>query len=268
MKKIITVIVIIMAASYLFWANSSIVITDITVKSDHLPSSFNGFKIVHISDLHNTEFGDDNRNLLSLIRKAGPDIIAVTGDIIDSRRTDADIAEDFIEDALMIAPVYYSTGNHESRIKQYEKMEREFVENGAYILRNDRSYIEKNGEKILIMGIDDPDFNNKPVSEALDILKEENTFTILLSHRPELFDIYTEKGIDLTLSGHAHGGQFRLPFIGGLYAPHQGFMPKYTSGLYTEGSSNMIVSRGLGNSLFPLRLFNRPEIVVITLENK
>jgi len=120
MKKIILIIIIfIIIAVYFLWGNLSIATTKITVRSSSLPSSFDGFKIVHISDLHNDEFGDDNQRLLSLIRNTKPDIIALTGDIIDSRRTDTEVAEEFIEDALKIAPVYYSTGNHESRLKNF-----------------------------------------------------------------------------------------------------------------------------------------------------
>ncbi|MBE6007792.1 MAG: metallophosphoesterase [Lachnospiraceae bacterium] len=262
------IIIFIIIAVYFLWGNLSIATTKITVRSSSLPSSFDGFKIVHISDLHNDEFGDDNQRLLSLIRNTKPDIIALTGDIIDSRRTDTEVAEEFIEDALKIAPVYYSTGNHESRLKNFPSTEREFIEDGAIVLRNEAKYINKGNHSILIAGIDDPDFKSTDTASAIKDIGKNDAFTVLLSHRPELFDIYCKEGIDLTLSGHAHGGQFRLPFIGGIYAPHQGLMPEYTEGLYTNGSSNMIVSRGLGKSLFPIRFNNRPEIVVITLETK
>lgn len=269
MKKLIFIItVIIIISVYFLWGNLSIKATEISVKNSSLPSSFDGFKIVHISDLHNDEFGDDNQRLLSLIRSTHPDIIAVTGDLIDSSRTDVDVAEEFIENALKIAPVYYSTGNHESRLKNFSSIENEFIEEGATVLRNDSVYIEKGTDRILIAGVDDPDFKTADTVSAIKSIKEEDVFTILLSHRPELFDIYCKEGIDLTLSGHAHGGQFRLPFIGGLYAPNQGILPQYTSGLYTNDSSEMIVSRGLGRSLFPLRFNNRPEIIVITLETE
>ena len=269
MKKIIIIIATtVIITVYFLWGNLSIATTEISVKSSSLPSSFDGFKIVHGSDLHNDEFGDDNQRLLSLIRSTQPNIIAITGDLIDSRRTDFDVAEDFVENALKIAPVYYSTGNHESRLKNFSSAEKEFIEEGAVVLRNKSVYIEKGNDSILIAGIDDPDFKSIDTSSAIKSIKEDGVFTILLSHRPEIFDIYCQEDIDLTLSGHAHGGQFRFPFIGGLYAPHQGFMPQYTSGLYTNGSSDMIVSRGLGKSIFPLRFNNRPEIVVITLKSK
>ncbi len=267
MKKIIFIVIVLcLFFAYTLYGNFSIATTEITVRSEALPSSFRGYKIVHISDLHNAEFGDDNRILLSLIRKADPDIIAVTGDIIDSRRTDIDTAEEFIEDALRIAPIYYSTGNHESRIKNFSRMEREFTKEGAVVLRNEAQYISKGTDKILIMGVDDPDFKGKDIKETIGSLKDESTFNLLLSHRPELFETYASEGIDLTLSGHAHGGQFNIPFVGGLYAPNQGTLPQYTSGLYTKDNSSLVVSRGLGNSLFPFRFNNRPEIVVITLE--
>ena len=267
MKKIILIVVILcLFSAYIVYGNFSITTTKITVKSEALPSSFKGYKIVHISDLHNSEFGDDSRMLLSLIRKANPDIIVITGDIVDSRRTDIDTAEDFIEDALKIAPVYYSTGNHESRIKNFSHMEKEFIEEGVVVLRNEAQYISKGNDNILIIGVDDPSFKGENIKETINSLKDENTFNLLLSHRPELFETYESEGIELTLSGHAHGGQFRIPFIGGLYAPNQGFFPEYTSGLHTSNNSNLVVSRGLGNSLFPFRFNNKPEILVITLE--
>ena len=124
------------------------------------------------------------------------------------------------------------------------------------------------------MGIDDPSFqedylfgdSESVVRQAIyDLQNESDGYTILLSHRPELFDLYVETEMDLVFSGHAHGGQFRLPFVGGLVAPNQGFFPKYDAGLFSEGSTNMIVSRGVGNSIIPIRFNNRPEIIVATL---
>ena len=104
------------------------------------------------------------------------------------------------------------------------------------------------------------------VSTKLNTLMEQETaYAILLSHRPELFETYAACGVDLVLSGHAHGGQFRLPFIGGLIAPNQGLFPKYDAGLFTDGNTNMIVSRGIGNSIIPIRFNNRPEIVLLEL---
>ncbi|NLW70337.1 MAG: metallophosphoesterase [Eubacteriaceae bacterium] len=258
------------------WANKSIESTHITYYSENFPFSEN-FRIAHISDLHNEYFGEDNRKLLDIIERNEPDIIAVTGDIVDSSRTDFDCAVKFIEKACRIAPVYYVTGNHEARLSDSEDLMRAFSEAGAVVLRNDKAEITINGEKIYILGIDDPNFFRYDwldgpdglIASQIDSLKTESEgFEILLSHRPELFEIYSQCGMDLTLSGHAHGGQIRLPFIGGLYAPNQGFFPQYDSGLYEKGDSAMVVSRGLGNSVLPLRINNRPQVIFIDLESK
>jgi predicted MPP superfamily phosphohydrolase len=128
-----------------------------------------------------------------------------------------------------------------------------------------------------MVGIDDPSMNEpfsehgtakEAISTSLEGIIEENPYKILLAHRPELFSLYSTFGIDLTLSGHVHGGQIRLPFIGGLSAPNQGFFPKYTSGTYESNHSVMVVNRGLGNSVIPQRLWNRPEVIALTLSSR
>ena len=148
---------------------------------------------------------------------------------------------------------------------------------GVNILENSYSSISKENSKINIIGINDPSFDalqlygytdQQIISKDLEKLtNNSDEYTILLSHRPELFDTYCSYNINLVFAGHAHGGQIRLPFIGGVIAPNQGFFPQYTSGLYQKGNTNMIVSRGLGNSAFPFRINNRPEIVVVKLSN-
>ena len=126
-----------------------------------------------------------------------------------------------------------------------------------------------NQEKITVAGIGGAYTNIDNLDDTLKKLIEgEDNYTILLAHRPDFFDEYVKSGSDLVLSGHAHGGQFRLPFVGGLYAPGQGFLPEYDSGIYTEGSTSMIVSRGIGNSAFPIRFNNRPEIILVELKCK
>ncbi len=256
--------------------NKNLKLHEIKVTSADLPQSFEGFKVAHISDLHNAEFGKDNKRLLGMLKRAEPDIIAITGDIVDCHRTDTDIAIDFATEASKIAPCYYVAGNHEARIPaDFEVLLSGLADAGVTVLRNETATITKGNDSITLIGIDDPDFTvmsysyNQSVIADM-VLKEitpenESEFTLLLSHRPELFETYKANNIDLTLSGHAHGGQFRLPFVGGLYAPHQWLFPEYDSGLYTEDGKNLIVSRGIGNSLFPIRLFNPPEVIVAEL---
>lgn len=256
---------------WLLWANSSPAATQVTVASGALPEAFEGFKIAHVSDLHNAVFGRKNEKLLSLIRAAEPDIIAITGDLIDSRHTDIDSALAFVEAAAEIAPVYYVTGNHESRV-DFDEIEPRLIAAGARVLRNEAEDIGRGGERIRLAGIDDPSFirtggtaEERAAAELEQLGDGGGTFTVLLAHRPELVEVYAEYGAGLVLSGHAHGGQVRLPLLGGLYAPGQGLLPEYDSGLYSLGETQMVVSRGLGNSVAPLRVNNRPELVIVTL---
>jgi len=274
---IIAVAAVLLAlAVWTVWGNTALELNTYKVSSDALSDAFNGYRIAHVSDLHNAEMGDGNEKLLAMLRAAEPDMIAITGDMIDSRNTDVEVALNFAEKAMQIAPCYYVTGNHEARVSEYDELKAGLEACGVIVLENEREQIEMSGEFITILGVDDPSFNTdylfgdsaSVVSNTLaEISTEDDVFTVLLSHRPELFDTYVACGMDLTLSGHAHGGQFRLPFVGGLVAPNQGFFPKYDSGIYTENGTNMIVSRGIGNSLLPFRFNNRPEVILIELRS-
>ena len=197
--------------------------------------------------------------------------------MIDSRQTDLDVALEFAWQAGKIARVYFVSGNHEARVPEYEDLKIGLVKAGVVILENQKVQITREGGSITLMGIDDPSFQKdylfgdaeSVARQAIeDLQNESDGYTILLSHRPELFDVYVDTGIDLVFSGHAHGGQFRLPFIGGLVAPNQGFFPKYEAGRFNEDNTTMIVSRGVGNSIIPLRINNPPEIVVVELRKQ
>lgn len=258
------VLFVISLAIFLHWNNTALQVTNYTISSERIPGSFDGFKIVQISDLHNTEFGKGNSRLLDKIREQAPDIIVITGDIVHA--SPMDIALSFAQQVTQIAPTYYVPGNHEHRM-DYASLFAGLQEAGVTLLLNQSTVIEKNGAQLCLLGIEDPKFYpDEAVEEKLLPLICEDAYHILLSHRPELFDTYVQCGADLVFTGHAHGGQFRLPFVGGLYAPSQGIFPKYDAGVFTEEKTNMVVSRGIGNSSFPFRLFNRPEIVVVTLK--
>ena len=257
--------------------NTNLEITEYYVSSSRIPDSFDGFEIAQISDLHNAEFGDANKDLLILLSQIEPDMIVLTGDLIDSRQTDIEIALDFAGKAAQIAPVYYVTGNHETRVPEYEKLKMGLTDLGVTVLENQKVQISKDGESISLMGIQDPSFHTDYLfgdaesvsTQAITSLQNESDgFTVLLSHRPELFDLYVDTGVDVVFSGHAHGGQFRLPAVGGLVAPNQGLFPKYDAGLFSEGCTTMIVSRGVGNSIIPFRINNPPEIVVAELKSE
>lgn len=253
-------------AAYIVWGNTSIEVTKITVTSSKLPSAFSGLRIAQISDLHNTHFGEGGRQLLQKLEQTDPDLIFLTGDIIDSYHTDVAAAVDIIRGAVQIAPTYYVTGNHESRIPEsYAQLKSAMLETGVTVLENELVTLERGGSILTILGVNDPKFT--PVEDSLAMLAPQaQGYSILLSHRPELISCYADAGINLVFCGHAHGGQFRLPFIGGLLAPHQGWFPAYDAGLYTVEDTHMIVSRGLGNSSFPFRLNNRPELILAQLK--
>lgn len=260
------------------WGNSALTVTKLRVTSEALPEAFDGFRIAQVSDLHNAKFGADNERLLKLLSEAEPDIIVFTGDSIDSSRTDISVVVALAREVVELAPTYFVTGNHEAiAINDFEKLNADLAEVGATVLRTESVQLERNGETIQLIGMDDLGFyaKTRPVSEAmkklagdLASLVEPDSFSLVLSHRPELAEFYESSGANLILTGHAHGGQFRLPFVGGVIAPGQGLFPEYDAGLYALGETQMVVSRGLGNSIVPLRINNRPEVVLIELSPK
>ncbi len=260
------------------WGNKALMLNTITISSNRIPTVFSGFRLAQVSDLHNAEFGEKNTELLKLLSESRPDIIVITGDLIDTQRTDVEVALNFVQESVKIAPTYYVTGNHEAASPQYDTLKAGLQAVGGVVLEDETVCLERDGETIVILGLVDPDFTLKGdlfdevpamVSTKLrNLIGDKDGYTVLLSHRPELFETYVACGVDLVLSGHAHGGQFRLPLIGGLVAPNQGLFPKYDAGLYTDGSTNMVVSRGIGNSIIPFRFNNRPEIVLVELNDR
>ncbi|MBE5960184.1 MAG: metallophosphoesterase [Lachnospiraceae bacterium] len=276
-RKTLLFVVIISIGLFAFcnWQNNSITTSEVVFINDSIPESFKGYKILQISDLHNKQFGIDQNKILAKIDKINPDIIVVTGDLIDSNNTNIDVAMELINGAINIAPIYYVSGNHEAWSNSYDDLKSDLENSGVIVLDNEKIEIFNNNDSIDIIGVADTSFlrsdwleygQNVETKDLLNTLTEgSNNFKILLSHRPELFDIYSNSNVDLIFSGHAHGGQFRLPFIGGLVAPDQGLFPKLTDGIHTTNNTSMIISRGLGNSIIPLRIFNRPELIVVTL---
>lgn len=264
MKKVVLILLVLVVV-WVLWANTAIEVNEWTIESPEIPVGFDGFRIAQISDLHNAEFGGGNERLLELLEMAEPDIIVLTGDLIDSRNTDVDVALAFAKAAVEIAPCYYVSGNHESRVQEWVALRAGLIDAGVVVLEDESVSLECNEDAVTLIGVQDPTFNPHFDAELRGLAGEG--YTILLSHRPEKMALYAECGFDLVFSGHAHGGQVRIPFVGGLIAPHQGFFPEYDSGLYLEGGTAMLVSRGLGNSIVPLRVNNRPEIIVAILKN-
>lgn len=258
---------------WIIWGNVTVGVTHYTVTSNRLPHSFDGYKIAVVSDLHNAQFGDHNSQLVEKIKKEHPDIIAITGDFVDSNRTDIEIAIQLASQLTEIAPCYYVTGNHEAWLKeQYQELEKGLLAENVVILHDNVIPLTKDSETIQIAGLDDPDFTDSDISIQESMLQTRisnmslsDEYCILLSHRPETFEAYVSEEVDLVLSGHAHGGQFRIPFIGGLIAPNQGLFPEFDAGKYIKNHTTMIISRGIGNSIIPVRFNNRPEIVMVEL---
>ncbi|MGD7044316.1 metallophosphoesterase [Jeotgalibacillus proteolyticus] len=253
--------------------NNSIVTTHLNIQSRKLPDEFSGFTIVHLSDLHSKSFGKNQSRLREELQESEPDLVVFTGDLIDLRRYKDETSMNGMDKLTKIASVYYVTGNHEARSGKFNDLEKKLETAGVFVLRNTSVVLERQGASIQLLGVDDPlqvmDHNEASAMDSVltTVTKEmnEDDFKFLLSHRPELLSLYSQFDLDLVFSGHAHGGQIRFPFIGGIIAPGQGVYPEYTAGVYSKDDTSMIVSRGLGNSLFPLRVFNRPEIIVTKL---
>ena len=272
---IVLAALVVITAARGIWENHAVRSNTVEVASEKLPAAFNGFTIVQISDLHNARFGKDQEKLVALLKAAQPDLIAITGDLIDKRRPGMQNALRFVERAVAIAPVFYVTGNHEAKSKEFPLLKEALGRLGVTLLLDQTVPIDRGGAHIALAGLSDARFVTADKTkfaavsaQKLSAFLPKEGFTLLLAHRPELFAVYRAAGADLTLCGHAHGGQFRLPLVGGLIAPNQGLFPKYTAGLYREEGKCMVVSRGLGNSSIPIRLNNRPEVVKVVLHSR
>lgn len=241
--------------TFIYFCNNALCVTEYKVKVNGAPQ----IKIVHLSDLHGKSFGKNNVKLIKKIEKQKPDIIVFTGDIIHLYRPrDKEAAVKLVSALTQIAPFIYVSGNHEMRNKGYRFLRKELLEAGAVVLDDKETEIKG----LNIAGLNGASLKNETVNK---ICKTPQN-AVLLAHDPRHFERYANAGFALTLCGHAHGGQWRIPFTHkGLFAPGQGKFPLYSEGLHEMKNAKMIISRGLGNSEFPLRLFNRPEIVVIEL---
>lgn len=273
-KIVIGIIAALLLGFIIYGLYNPLSISQVTVSSDKID---NPIRIALISDLHSCKYGDSQMELISAIESQDPDLICLSGDIFDDKISD-DNTETFLEGISEKYPCYYVTGNHECRsgTTAFQKKMSILEKCGVTRLSNESAEIEVNGQKLYICGVEDPKYslyeNEYHISNALFSIKNalpDNVFTLLLSHRPEYFSLYTDYGYDLTLCGHAHGGQWRIPGIlnHGLLAPDQGFFPKYTTGEYISGASTMVVSRGLAKeSTIVPRFYNKPEIVIIEVQ--
>ena len=273
----ILIILVIVAALLYYFYNYTFTVKEIEVFSSKIPKGFNGYRILHISDLHNGCYGEGNQKLIHKIKKLSPDVIFFTGDMIDKQSLGKDHFSMLIEGIAHKYPAYFADGNHEDELSKEEKKEFISLLNDAGIkhLDDEMIFLEKEEDKISLYGLRLPreylrntyDENGK-IGLSIEELKKrfgevEDGFTMQLAHNPLYFNVYAEYGVDLTFSGHVHGGVVRLPLLGGLLSPDRTFFPKYSKGLYKEEDKMIVVSPGIGG--IKLRVFNRPTMYVVKL---
>ncbi len=253
---------------YFYRQNTGMGASHYVFRSPKVSAELSGFRIVQVSDLHNREFGKGNARLLALIEAQRPDLIAITGDLMDSYHPNLDKALTFARGASKIAPCYYVTGNHEHRMTK-EKLDAFLCglsKAGVRVLRSEAVELGM-GRGFRLIGVDCQQAKTETLQRLMQD-RDPGELNILLSHKPHYAEHYQKAGVDLVLTGHAHGGQWRFPLVGGIFAPGQGLLPAYTDGMYRLGDTVMCVSRGLGNSSFPLRIDNKPQLVTVTLRGE
>ena len=275
MIYILITAIIILVILFCYYQNNKIDLTEYEIQSEEIKSNI---KIVQLSDMHSKPF----HKVVEALQTLKPDMIMITGDFINDHGKNKEKMLAIGKELLNISPVFYITGNHERRLEYFDDLMKELSNIGFKVLLNDISEEIINGNPITILGLDENQasfedykarkkgtFIYKDMKPYFDRLERCGGFKIVLSHFPENFENvkennYAQYDFDIQLSGHAHGGQFILPFIGPIFSPGQGLFPKYARGSFGE-RPKLIISRGLGNSEFPLRLFNHPEINVINL---
>ena len=254
----------------LCWAgNFTVGRTELSVSSQALPREFDGFRIALVTDLHGRTFGPDNDWLVAQVQKGEPDLIALSGDIADEY-TDLTALSPLLTRLCAIAPCYYVTGNHEWRMENRKDFFALLEDVGVTRLENSFVRLTRGDDVVILAGVDDPNgpFDQKSPGQLMQEIREAapEAYTILLCHRNDQLERMAQLGVNLVLSGHAHGGVVRLPFLGPVFGTHYELFPDYTAGLYIMGETAMVVSRGLGGSRrIPLRIGNRPEVPIITL---
>ena len=258
-------------AAVLFVDNSGLFITNTLyeLKVPGLPEAFSGFRIVQISDLHGEEFGENSGRLIEQVRSQSPDIIALTGDIVDFS-TDLAVLERLVPQLVEIAPVFYVSGNHEWGSRTISKFEPILTQSGATYLKNEYIPLERDGSRIILCGVEDPNSwaDIKHPDELIDELRTEypDDVVVLLGHRNYWVTEYPNLDVSVILCGHAHGGIVRIPFVGGLLDTSHRLFPKYAVGVYESGNYQMVVSRGLSDPIPVPRFLNTPELVTIELQ--
>ena len=273
-RAILWLAVIAAAVLWFHWQCWGIRTTVTEVPLAGLPEEFYGLRIVHLSDLHGHEYGEDSALLLEKVAAQRPDLILLTGDMIDQAEQTG-ILPPLARGLVEIAPTYYVTGNHEWYVGGVPGIKALLKECGVTVLTNEYVVLRRGDASVVLAGVDDPNgYADQKTPEELYAEIDQahpDTFTILMAHRNDRFDQYAAAGYDLVLSGHAHGGIVRLPFTDGLVGTDRTLFPTRTAGVYTSGDSTLFVSRGLGNNTNPIpgfRIFNRPDLAVLVLTGK
>ena len=275
-KKVIQAVIsliLVINLAFLLYGNFYVDVQEIHVFTDKLPDSFHNYLIAHVSDFHNRNSSIVDAQIIDSLKEEKPNIIVVTGDIVDCKKTDVDVSLDFASKLCEIAPVYFVTGNHESNLKadnseEFEKLLDGLSGCGVNVLRNSGIKLTNAaGDSFQLYGIDDPYFYGgyEQVFQRTETLCDElnmndSEYNVLLAHHPETLSVYYKSNIDLVFSGHAHGGQVTL-FGKAVMAPDQVNFPPYTEGLYKMGNTQLVLSRGIGYSLLPIRVFCNPHLV-------
>ena len=263
----------VLAGVCVHWDNTALQTASFSPSFPDLPRGFDGCRFVVLGDLHSASFGEKNETLLEAVRAQEPEYIFLAGDLLDAFR---DVPEGYAGETAAgladIAPTYYVTGNHEWAVGDVPELKKTLEAQGVTVLSNEFVTLERNGDRVILAGIDDP--NGYADQKSPEALAEEvraacpyaDPFWMLLAHRNDQFpDRYSLLGADLVISGHGHGGVIRLPFTDGLVSTDRTFFPSYTAGLYEKNGSTLFVTRGLGNTGLSFRLFNRPEVAAVTL---
>lgn len=273
MKKLRNALLIILAVAALLTLDSNLrlTVTEYTISAANLPAGFEGYRIVQLSDLHAEEFGKDNRRLVDRVAKLEPDLIALTGDYIECEE-DLSVTRTLVEQLTEIAPVYFSSGNHDWASGAISQLRETVTDCGGVYLSNTYLELEHNGDTIILSGVEDPN-SRADMPHPDEVLAKAFTdypdkYIILLAHRNDFTVLYPDLSCDLIFTGHGHGGVVRLPVIGGVLGTDLQFFPDYDAGLYPSGRYTMVVSRGLGDAPIVPRFLNNPEIVAVTLQQK
>lgn len=256
----------------LWYYGNNIIDTEVfELPSARLPAAFDGFRIVEVSDLHGKLFGGNGEELVDAVAAAEPDLIALTGDLCDEEHDPQEMAA-MAGRLAELAPTYYVSGNHEWVMDDPRGFFSLLEEQGVTVLHNAYYLLTLDGQSIVLAGVDDPNgpYDQKTPEQLVEEIRSAcgDAYILMLSHRNDRLKQWSDLEVDTVLCGHGHGGVIRLPVVGGLIGTDRELFPEYTAGVYRQGRTDMVVSRGLGNSGVNLRVFNRPHLPVIVLRSE